>query len=656
MWKATIGVKPTVPPKPTADEDDWDTPNFVNDVTEKESRWGAKTVSGSGHQESVRLDELRDEVLKSDQALKEQRLAHMSKPSSGYGGTFGVQAQMDKSAVGYDYDGKVEAHQSAKDYKKGFGGQYGTDDRQDKSAVGWNYKSDSQKHESQTDYKKGFGGVHGKQTDRQDKSAVGWEHREDLSKHASQTDYKKGFNKPEGPQDKSAVGWDYRSETTKHESQTDYKKGYTKPEGPQDKSAVGWDYDGKVEAHQSAKDYKKGFGGQFGVEDRQDKSAVGWEERSQPAKHESQTDYKKGYTKPDGPQDKSAVGWEAREDLSKHESQTPAKPEVPRARASDLRNKFEQMATANNQDDRVREERERRKREDEELKRRNEEAEIQRQQRIEAQHAKMPEVDDTPHMEPEHVESPSRSKPKSMGVRLPFAVEPQAVEPSSPPASPPTLPTEHISELHSQSSLNETVPAEPQHRVVKVEVEHVRIQVLPQLPTPAAATPSFAGNMPHRRQSSTDDEAKVEEEWADETPEPAIFNTPIEEPQSHFPEEPNEPTHSSNHQTSNQTYYDYVPEPPTQTQYDFVPDTPIQEPLASIPAYDEPPIPAAVEHNDNAGLTAIAVYDYQANDDDEISFDVGDRVTDIEQIDPGWWRGVSKGRYGLFPANYVNLQ
>ncbi|KAI6179028.1 SH3 domain-containing protein [Aphelenchoides besseyi] len=62
MWKATIGVKPAVPPKPTADEDDWDTPNFVNDVTEKESRWGAKTVSGSGHQESVRLDELRDEV------------------------------------------------------------------------------------------------------------------------------------------------------------------------------------------------------------------------------------------------------------------------------------------------------------------------------------------------------------------------------------------------------------------------------------------------------------------------------------------------------------------------------------------------------------------------------------------------------------------
>lgn len=42
--------------------------------------------------------------------------------------------------------------------------------------------------------------------------------------------------------------------------------------------------------------------------------------------------------------------------------------------------------------------------------------------------------------------------------------------------------------------------------------------------------------------------------------------------------------------------------------------------------------------------------------DDEISFDPDDIITNIEMIDDGWWRGVCKGRYGLFPANYVELR
>lgn len=44
-------------------------------------------------------------------------------------------------------------------------------------------------------------------------------------------------------------------------------------------------------------------------------------------------------------------------------------------------------------------------------------------------------------------------------------------------------------------------------------------------------------------------------------------------------------------------------------------------------------------------------------DDTEISFDVDEIITNIEQIDEGWWMGVRKldGSYGLFPANYVEL-
>lgn len=77
------------------------------------------------------------------------------------------------------------------------------------------------------------------------------------------------------------------------------------------------------------------------------------------------------------------------------------------------------------------------------------------------------------------------------------------------------------------------------------------------------------------------------------------------------------------------------------------------------------------------GLRARALYDYQAgncefhwalwvkesklvcsfpDDESEITFDPGDIITNIDQIDEGWWQGLGPdGTYGLFPANYVEL-
>ena len=55
-------------------------------------------------------------------------------------------------------------------------------------------------------------------------------------------------------------------------------------------------------------------------------------------------------------------------------------------------------------------------------------------------------------------------------------------------------------------------------------------------------------------------------------------------------------------------------------------------------------------------IQAKALYDYDAIDDSEITIRIDDVITSIEQIDPGWWRGVSAtGQIGLFPANYVEL-
>ena len=47
---------------------------------------------------------------------------------------------------------------------------------------------------------------------------------------------------------------------------------------------------------------------------------------------------------------------------------------------------------------------------------------------------------------------------------------------------------------------------------------------------------------------------------------------------------------------------------------------------------------------------------FYSENDEEISFDPGEIITEIEPIDEGWWKGRGPdGGYGMFPANYVEL-
>ena len=57
-----------------------------------------------------------------------------------------------------------------------------------------------------------------------------------------------------------------------------------------------------------------------------------------------------------------------------------------------------------------------------------------------------------------------------------------------------------------------------------------------------------------------------------------------------------------------------------------------------------------------AGKTAIAQYDYEKAEDNELELQEGEQITDIDMVDEDWWMGVnSKGEQGLFPSNYVEL-
>ena len=66
----------------------------------------------------------------------------------------------------------------------------------------------------------------------------------------------------------------------------------------------------------------------------------------------------------------------------------------------------------------------------------------------------------------------------------------------------------------------------------------------------------------------------------------------------------------------------------------------------------------AVGHSASSagGKRAIAQYDYEKAEDNEIELVEGQYVTNIEMVDEDWWMGTNeKGESGLFPSNYVEL-
>uniref|UniRef100_A0A8C1PZD1 Drebrin-like b n=1 Tax=Cyprinus carpio TaxID=7962 RepID=A0A8C1PZD1_CYPCA len=115
-------------------------------------------------------------------------------------------------------------------------------------------------------------------------------------------------------------------------------------------------------------------------------------------------------------------------------------------------------------------------------------------------------------------------------------------------------------------------------------------------------------------------------------------------------------------------YVEPEPEPEPEPEYEVVDnyEVPVEqkqpqyeEVVEQDTIYEEP---AQVEEQntyettDDRGVCARALYDYQAADDTEISFDPDDIIAGIEMIDEGWWRGYSPdGHFGMFPANYVEL-
>jgi hypothetical protein len=92
---------------------------------------------------------------------------------------------------------------------------------------------------------------------------------------------------------------------------------------------------------------------------------------------------------------------------------------------------------------------------------------------------------------------------------------------------------------------------------------------------------------------------------------------------------------------------------------------PVQQPPPQMPAPQmpvpqqqinrQPAPPAAPPVVPSGGPVYIAMYDYDAQDDDEVSFQENDRIVNCESIDEGWVVGTVErtNQRGMIPANYI---
>lgn len=80
------------------------------------------------------------------------------------------------------------------------------------------------------------------------------------------------------------------------------------------------------------------------------------------------------------------------------------------------------------------------------------------------------------------------------------------------------------------------------------------------------------------------------------------------------------------------------------------PAPPQQMPPSQVPSQNQS-LPSWVPRNYLEKV--LAIYDYNADKEDELTFQEGQVIYVLKKNDDGWWEGVMDGITGLFPGNYV---
>lgn len=53
------------------------------------------------------------------------------------------------------------------------------------------------------------------------------------------------------------------------------------------------------------------------------------------------------------------------------------------------------------------------------------------------------------------------------------------------------------------------------------------------------------------------------------------------------------------------------------------------------------------------GRKAVVIFSYKAEEEDELTLEVGDIINNIVDTEDGWCKGELNGRRGMFPENFV---
>ncbi|CAF0938927.1 unnamed protein product [Rotaria sp. Silwood1] len=81
-----------------------------NSATEKSQRYGSASVPGSGRVDHVDFNSIRDKIKTADDTTKETY--QEKNPNRGYGGKYGTEQVMDKSAADFTYKADIKKHSS----------------------------------------------------------------------------------------------------------------------------------------------------------------------------------------------------------------------------------------------------------------------------------------------------------------------------------------------------------------------------------------------------------------------------------------------------------------------------------------------------------------------------------------------------------------
>lgn len=111
-----------------------------------------------------------------------------------------------------------------------------------------------------------------------------------------------------------------------------------------------------------------------------------------------------------------------------------------------------------------------------------------------------------------------------------------------------------------------------------------------------------------------------------------------------------------------------VPEPEPEPEQPASPilappeEVPLPEPEEPKPPKEEedlvpPPAPEAAAAPDDTSVQYVAVYEYTAADDDEVSMKEGDTIINGVIVGEGWMLGTNSrtGDHGMLPSNYVEI-